>query len=1337
MKFPLVFSRGSALLCAALLVSSAPLLAQQDHFVQKGSWIESMLASRESLRSSSTVGELELGPWYATAPLPAKSFGEVLFPELEVDVAATDEQGGELWTKRTRYADGVVHSLPLRDHASTYLTRVIISETARTLPASFGSDDGMEAWLNGEKILSHDTPRGPAPDQERADLALVAGENRLLLKIHNNAGGHGFYFSLRENPALRLWTLIERAFPIESARLLRDLPKGGHLSWFGEGEEATVSVELCSDLLKSLSIDEGELFDEFEALRAGSATANSPEWLEFYVLLGQLREARGGLDTLDLPALRRAVEDLWRSFPDEYRNGPEYLEALDEIEPAIAFLEDALNRGEREALRVASTAVEEITSFKRDVLLANPLLDFQRLLLIKRKATGPRLGLPQNWQGNCSLPRKGYDDEIVTLSPRDSEGTLTSFFKPEEPRFVGDVDLDFDAGRMLFSMLGSHDRWQIFEVDAEGENLRQVTPGEASDIDNYDACYLPDGRIIFDSTRVFQGIPCVGGSDAVANLHIMDAAGGDIRQLCFDQDHDWCPTVLNNGRILFTRWEYSDTPHYFTRLLMQMNPDGTGQMEYYGSNSFWPNTILYARPIPDHPSRVVGIVSGHHGVPRMGELLIFDPTLGRFEADGVVQRIPGYGQTVEPVIVDQLVNNSWPKFLHPYPLSEKYFLTACQPTSADSWGIYLVDIFDNLLCLAEEPGFALLEPIPFSAKVRPPVIPDKVNLDSDEATVFLTDVYLGPGLEGVPRGTIKALRVYEFHYGYNKMGGHKHVGIEGPWDIHRVLGTVPVESDGSAAFTVPANTPLAIQPLDATGGAVQLMRSWLTAMPGEVVSCVGCHEPQNSGVPVRPSLAAQQPPSTIEPWHGPTRGFSFPREVQPVLDRYCVGCHDASGGDDCPDLTRQEEPGWRGFTPSYIALHPFVRRPGPESDYHLLPPMEYHANTSELIQLLKKGHHGVELDAVAWDRLITWIDLNVPDHGTWGEQATIPSAYAMRRLEMRSLHAGRSEDPEVIVSMSTEAIEFVEPTPASASAVTIPECAGWPFDEEEASRRQKSAGLEEELLLDLGEGVTMKLVPIPAGEFVLGEADGFADEAPLARIAIESPFYFGAFEVTREQFSRFDPKHHNGYHDQNHKDHTTPGYPANGPQRPVIRISWSRAVAFCDWLSAETGLECTLPTEAEWEWACRAGTETPAFWGDLDTDFSPFANLADASTARLAVSGVNPQPIRNPSKYEDWFPKDERFDDSERLMTDVGSYRPNRWGLHDILGNVWEWTRSDYRSYPYRADDGRNAGSPRGEKVVRGGSWHDRPRYSRSASRLGYRFYQPVHNVGFRIVIHP
>ncbi len=1014
----------------------------------------------------------------------------------------------------------------------------------------------------------------------------------------------------------------------------------------------------------------------------------------------------------DVAALRRAIEDLTSTYREAYPQGSEFIKRLGEIEQRMAEGRTA-------------PVVQEFEQLRREALLANPLLDFQQLLFVRRKAN--QLGLPQNWQGNCALPRTGYDNEVAVLSPARPEGEVRTVYRPQKDVFVGDLDLHFDADRLLFSMPGRHDRWQIWEMRSDGAGLRQVTAGEEPDVDNYDACYLPNGKIVFCSTRCFQGVPCVGGGNTVANLFLMDADGGNTRQLCFDQDHNWCPTVLNNGRVLFSRWEYSDAPHYFTRLLFHMNPDGTGQTEYYASNSMWPNSTFYARPIPNHPTEIVAVVSGHHGVPRMGELIIFDPARGRREAAGVVQRIPGFGKTVEPVIRDDLVEDSWPKFLHPLPLSGKYFLVSCKPTPQDDWGIYLVDVFDNMLLLHREAGYACFEPLPLRKNPAPPVIPDRTDPRGDSATVYLSDIYRGEGLAGVPRGQVKSLRLYSPHYAYPGMGGHINIGIDGPWDVHRILGTVPVDEDGSAVFRVPANTPIAVQPLDENGRALQVMRSWFTGMPGESLSCVGCHDSQNSGPPSEFRRASVGEPRDITPWNGPARGFSFKREVQPVLDRRCVGCHNGSKYADraIPDFRVGGPDGWRNFTPSYVALHPYVRRPGPESDYHLQKPMEFHASTSELVQLLEKGHYNVALDRKDWDQLITWIDLNVPDHGTWHEHQNSHSLWEQRRLEMRTRYANRSEDPEAVAASppADSPPSFVEPAPMPERAVQSVACPDWPFDRSEAQRRQTEAGPPARRI-KLPDGSPLDLVLVPAGEFVMGSATGPADEYPPHRVKIERSFYIAKTEITNAQYALFDPGHDSAYISMPNKDHGDRGYRVNQPAQPVVRVTWLQAAGFCRWLSEQTGDRFDLPTEAQWEWACRAGSDTPFSYGNRDSDFAQFANLADNSLNNFA-RGDSPR----------WQPKDSRFDDHAMVTNDAGRYQPNAWGLCDMHGNAAEWTGTLYRPYPYDTRDGRDDPHAAGARVVRGGSWYDRPDRATSSFRLRFEPWQPVYNAGFRVVL--
>jgi formylglycine-generating enzyme required for sulfatase activity len=660
----------------------------------------------------------------------------------------------------------------------------------------------------------------------------------------------------------------------------------------------------------------------------------------------------------------------------------------------------------------------------------------------------------------------------------------------------------------------------------------------------------------------------------------------------------------------------------------------------------------------------------------------------------------------------------------------------------DDYAVYLVDVFDNITEVLRLEGYSLMEPIPVMPRFRPPTIPDRVDPESTLATVFLTDVYAGKGLQGVPRGTVKRLRLFTYNYVYRdtRKRGFGHLatpGVDGPWEPRYLLGTVPVRDDGSAVFEVPANTPISVQPLDGEGRAVQLMRSWFTAMPGEVLSCVGCHEDQNTSPLIYPSALATSKPDEIEPWRGPPRGFDFEREVQPVLDRFCVGCHDGSEAGR-PDFARKsEEQKLRineeyharteaairtVFTPSFIALHPYVRRPHAESHYGLQVPGEYLADSSLLVQMLKKGHHNVQLDEEGWDRLYTWIDLGAPDHGSWKfSEWGVPENYYDRRLEILRRFAGRNEDVEAIPPVADEIPAFVRPPEQRDSAGT-PSCPDWPFDEAEAKRRQQSSDLPPELDVRFGEDLSIRCVLMPAGEFLMGNQTGLGDETPLAQVRIEQPFYMGCTEVTNAQFRAVASLSHNSGHEGWRSiDWRGEGYDLDLPDQPAVRVSWHEAMQFCRKLSDETGLHITLPTEPQWEWACRAGTATRMWYGDTNDDFSAAENLAGREQQQFAFRAKRK-----------WYLRDDRYDDGALVTTTVGSYRPNPWGLFDMHGNASEWTRSIYRDrFPLASSES----SANGERVVRGGSWYVRPKDATSSFRWKYPPWRKVFNVGFRIVV--
>ncbi len=1337
-------------------------------YLRHDTWRETMLASRDALAvreaaEAAAAGKTappRLGPWSCLGPMfaspaDAKLEARIVLenkPAAGATYATGPSHTKRRWVLHPEFSDGWVHKLYVGEHVA-YLRRNITVASATTLPLFVDAMGEITVWCNGVQVgakrngrIAYNLGTGdvqvkPTPVQ----LKLHAGDNDLLLKIELHPqprraddrdpwrkytlearrpwgtvfNGH----STHSGPAVAYEKLVYREvsnFYCGTSETLGPVANAGKLR-----------REQLWRLLQHDFADDASRREMNQQRKQGlwawdRAPGEAPEFASRHAepIDPSAAEKSAAEKTLlhQIVSLRLAINDLIETQPQAYSGGAEYLARLSAIE---TLANQAASAGQP---ALFAEARRKVKTLRREALLANPLLDFERLLIVKRRANPFVPDLPLNWANNSSLAANEYDNELAILSPLGSGCELTTLFQPDGRKFVGDVDLHSSGRRLLFSMPGSHGRWQVFEIQTDGGGLRQLTRGEQEDVDNFDACYLPNGKIMFCSTAVFAGVPCVRGRDHVGVLFVMDQDGGNIRQLGFEQDQDYCPTVLNDGRVLYTRWEYADIPHFFSRQLFSMNPDGTNQKSFYGSNSYWPNSIFYARPIPGHPTQVVGIVSGHHARRRSGELVLFDPARGQHEADGVVQRIPGRGQKVEPIINDRLVVGSWPKFLHPFPLSEKYFLVSCRINEASRWGVYLVDVFDNMLPLYEDVAHDLLEPIPLRPVALPPVIPDRVDRNREDAVINLGDIYSGPGMAGVPRGTIKSLRVIAYHYAYQNMADDSRaIGVDSSWDtVKMVLGAVPVYEDGSAMFRVPPNTPLTVQPLDAQGKAVQLMRSWMTAMPGETLSCVGCHAPSNAAPPARYTLAARHGPSTIAPWYGPVRGFSFQREVQPVLNKYCISCHNGStsGKKEATafSLAEQESSDPRGFSPSYLELQRYVRRPGAEADYHLLPAAEYHADVSELVQLLEKGHHNVQLDAEAWDRLITWIDLNVPFHGTWreaqgedrvGDQET-------RRRELRLLYTGRNDDPEVIIPTTFVASEPIAPQPLIQETVPVVEVPGWPFDAAEAQRRQRASERAVTRTVSLGDGVVMHLMRIPAGEFVMGDSNGLRDERPR-RERIAQPFWMGTFEVTNQQFAEFDSAHDSRYI-RTHGIVSTRGYAVNRPQQPVVRVSWNQAQAFCRWLSDKTGENFTLPTEAMWEYACRAGTATPLSYGNLDTGFSAHANLADLQVEHL----------RDYSHSEKigWLPRDARHDDGAMVTAAVGGYQPNAWGLFDMHGNAAEWTRSTYAS---TTPSGKNI-NPADKKVTRGGSWRDRPLRSRSAFRLGYPAWQKVYNVGFRVV---
>jgi len=608
-----------------------------------------------------------------------------------------------------------------------------------------------------------------------------------------------------------------------------------------------------------------------------------------------------------------------------------------------------------------------------------------------------------------------------------------------------DPDVSFDGKRILFAWKKSarKDDYHLYEMDVAAGKVRQLTSGLG--FADFEGIYLPDGNILFNSSRCVQMVDCDWSE--VSNLYLCDKDGKYMRRVGFDQVHTNNPKLLADGRVIYTRWDYNDRSQVWPQGLLQMNPDGTGQTEFYGNNSWFPTSILHARPIPGS-QKVVAVLGGHHAHQR-GKLAVIDRRKGQQEASGV-QLVAPVRKTVA-VRVDSY-GQSGEQFRYPFPLSETEYVVSRTPNTPGNrrygrpFWLYWMAADGRRELLVSDPRLGCYDAIPLAPRPRPHVRPRLVNYRKDSGTVFLQDVYLGPGLRGIPRGTVKRLRVVALVFRPTNVGN---VGCAGPggasaqacpvavgngtYDVKKVLGTATVYKDGSACFTVPARTAVYFQALDAKGHAIQTMRSWATLQPGERFSCIGCHEPKNAAPPVRKMPAAMRAgPEELKPFYGPPRGFSFIKEIQPILDRNCIRCHNVRPGRPKPKtkpkavfslLGVQNRAGGAGrkWSDSYMFFtkcrgdrgtpNPIVNWLNVQSIPTMLPPYYKGAAKSKLITMLEKGHAGVKLSREEMDKIACWIDLLVPYCGEYDE-ASAWSAADRKRFDRHVMKRKRSEELE-------------------------------------------------------------------------------------------------------------------------------------------------------------------------------------------------------------------------------------------------------------------------------------------------------------------------------------
>ncbi|MDD4636709.1 MAG: hypothetical protein PHI48_04205 [Bacteroidales bacterium] len=533
-------------------------------------------------------------------------------------------------------------------------------------------------------------------------------------------------FRIQSESGQKEFDELSERFPEECNAFFSLCPTTGPC-WLSNGTANEDAVIIKS--LLSRSKEKTYFEDELAKIATLPAAQQMEASLALFSDLSDVLKIQMEVDWINIEAIQLAFNDMKKN---PAFNATLYQEKLSQLTSLMKTGFDGLSNNMKEAKANARKAI----ALKKEILFANPLFDMDKIVVGKykvgynaRSVNVSSLGTePANWCCLMSASRKNFKAEIAELSNLRGEIRSKTIFKAENNSSLPHIRINWNADHIMFTMANANGLWQVYEVDIEGKNLRQVIKSPERDLEFFDATYLPNGKIIAVSNIGYLGVPCVDGNDIVGNMVLYDQQTGNLRRITFDQESNWGPIVMNNGRVMYTRWEYTDLTHYFSRIVMHMNPDGTEQKALYGSGSYFPNSTFDIKPLPGNGTRFVGIISGHHGVVRAGRMLIFDPSVSRKNADGIVHEFPYRNRKVEPIIKDELVNGVWPEFVKPYPLNESYYLVTAKLTPDGLWGIYLVDTFDNLTLLKEAEGEGYIHATPVVKTAVPPIIPEKIKL---------------------------------------------------------------------------------------------------------------------------------------------------------------------------------------------------------------------------------------------------------------------------------------------------------------------------------------------------------------------------------------------------------------------------------------------------------------------------------------------------------------------------------------------------------------------------------------------------------------------------------
>ena len=569
-----------------------------------------------------------------------------------------------------------------------------------------------------------------------------------------------------------------------------------------------------------------------------------------------------------------------------------------------------------------------------------------------------------NFSYNSKNPKRLYYHDGGLLCRLDVKTGKATRLIDDPKGGVRDPHVHYDARKILFSYRkGGTPFYHLYEINIDGTNLKQITNSKHDDIE---AIYLPDGDIVFCSSRSNRFVQC--WFTRVANIYRCKPDGSDPRPLSCNLEQDNTPWLLPDGRILHQRWEYIDRSRVRFHHLWTMNPDGTNQMVYFGN--MHPGTVMIdAKPIPGTLKVISSFSPGHGRKEHAGIMTIVDPRNG-----------PDDRKMAKSINRDGSLRD-------PYPISTDCFLVARDTDLRviDAHGAS--DMLYKLPGELSKKGMKVHEPRPLQSRKRERVIPSRVNLAMSTGTVTLQDVYIGRNMKGVKRGDIKKLLILEaLPKPVNFSGTMEPITIGGSFTLERVLGTVPIEEDGSASFELPALRSIFFVALDENGMSVKRMQSFMAVQPGERLSCVGCHEERGSTAPPgRRSKAMFRPPSKIKPCIGPGI-YDFPRDIQPILDRHCLPCHGPTKTDKGgPYAGKVLLDGGRGpmYSHSYWAMHAKRLVSDGDDANGNRAPRTIGSSASRIMKLIDGSHYKTTLSTREKAMIRLWIESAVPYPGTY------------------------------------------------------------------------------------------------------------------------------------------------------------------------------------------------------------------------------------------------------------------------------------------------------------------------------------------------------------------